>query len=133
MKQESVRNEDSKDAVVRGLHKRKIDDEDALAEGEGSKKKPAWGSRLKAYPGKAADESKEEDLDALLSGVAARKKPDGAANVANATAAGGATGGPAESQGHNNESDIKLEAGCDSESGITAPPIPVFKKRKGRK
>ena len=74
IKQEGESKEDVKEEVAlsRGVHKRKADEEEE--EAEAARKRLAWGSKLKSYPGAIKDEGREEDLDALLSGV--KKKPE---------------------------------------------------------
>lgn len=71
IKSEEDRKEDVKDAINRGVHKRKIEDEEEDA--AAAYRKRAWGTKMKSYPGDKAAEG-SEDLDALLSGVT-RKKP----------------------------------------------------------
>ena len=137
LKQESIKKEESKEDVVKGMHKRRVDDEDedVLGDDEVRRKKAAWGSRMKAYPGKAVEEDDGQDLDALLSGLARKQQP-----------ATSEDGGEGQDAGNDIKEeppepvdaaevapDVKAEDGGDAEDGITAPPIPVFKKRKGKK
>jgi hypothetical protein len=137
LKQESVKKERN-DGVVKGIHKRFADeDEVALAEDEGRKRKAAWGSRLKTYPRKKEeDDVDQEDLDALLSGVTAKKKQasgtDEDASVNQVS--------QIEEDDHSELKSadaflpgVKPEDGDAIESRITAPPVPVFKKRKSKK
>ena len=137
LKQESVKKEeDKKNAIIKGVHKRRADeDEDLIAEEERRKKKAAWGSRLKSYPGKDVEEEDGEDLDAILNGVTAKKK-------STETSEGGAMDeevvdaakkSPEDEKLAIASSDVKPEYPDGSESALSAPPVPVFKKRKAKK
>ena len=135
LKQESIK-EESKEDVVKGMHKRRADgDEDVLGEDEVRRKKAAWGSRMKAYPGKAVEEDDGQDLDALLSGLARKQQPATSEDGGEGQDAGnGIKEEPPEPvDAAEVAPDVKAEDGGDAEDGITAPPIPVFKKRKGKK
>jgi beta-phosphoglucomutase-like phosphatase (HAD superfamily) len=136
LKQESVKKERN-DGVVKGVHKRFADeDEVALAEEEGRKRKAAWGSRLKTYPGKQEEDVDQEDLDALLSGVTAKKRQ---ASGTNEDASVDQVSKIEEDEHSEHKSadaflpGVKPEDGDAIESRITAPPVPVFKKRKSKK
>ena len=136
LKQENIKKEESKEDVVKGVHKRKADeDEDVLGEEDGRRKKAAWGSRMKVYPGKDVEENDGQDLDALLSGVAKKKQPV----TSEDDGEGRSTGANVKEEPCEDadavdvKPDVKAEDGGDAESGITAPPIPVFRKRKGKK
>jgi hypothetical protein len=137
LKQESIKKEeDDKNAIIKGVHKRKADeDEDLLAEEERSKKKAAWGSRLKAYPGKEVEENDGEDLDALLSGVTAKKKPAESERngVVDEEVVDAAKKSPEDDKLAIASSEVKPEYPDAPEGALTAPPVPVFKKRKAKK
>jgi hypothetical protein len=137
LKQESVTKGESKDGIVKGVRKRRPDDdEEAMAEEEGRKRKAAWGSRLKTYPGKHEEEVDQEDLDALLSGVTAKKKPaSGTDEDAPIDQVSKITRDeyPPRMSADGISSEVKPEDGDGIEDGITAPPVPVFKKRKAKK
>ena len=62
--------EDSKDFadLSRGVHKRKVEDDEEEHGDDSVARTKAWGSRMKVYPGAQATDD-GEDLDALLSGV----------------------------------------------------------------
>ncbi|KAK5123183.1 hypothetical protein LTR85_003381 [Meristemomyces frigidus] len=70
IKSEQDSKEDVKDAVSRGVHKRKAEDEEE--EAEAAYRRRAWGTNIRTYPGTKVAES-GEDLDALLSGVTRKK------------------------------------------------------------
>ena len=136
LKRESVKQE-HKDGVVKGVHKGFADeDEEALAEEEGRKRKAAWGSRLKTYPGKQEEEADQEDLDALLNGVTAKKNrvsstdEDAAIDQVSKVAK---EEDPNSKSSHVIPPGVKPENGDGLESDITAPPVPVFRKRKPKK
>ena len=138
LKQEKIKKEeeDSKDGVVKGVHKRRADDdEDLLAEEERSKKKAAWGSRLKSYPGKDVEEDDGEDLDALLSGVAARKRPSESQgdHALDEEAVDAVKEAPEDEKLAAAPSHVKPEDPDGTDRILTAPPVPVFKKRKSKK
>lgn len=128
--------EDRKDGVVKGVHKRRAEEEEEfLAEQERRSKKAAWGSKLKAYPGKDVEEDDGEDLDALLSGVAAKKKPVGRQESGRweEDAADAAKEPPEDEKLATASSDVKTEDPDGMDSVLAAPPVPVFKKRKSKK
>lgn len=128
IKNEEDNKEDVKDAMSRGVRKRKPEEGE---EEEEQPQKKAWGSKFRQYPGADGDGVEGEDLDALLSGVTAKKpkvevkneeteevkkeegeeKPLDAVPDVNASAA-----------------NVKQEEGQEQ----TAPAV-VFKKRKVKK
>ena len=135
-------NENKEDANVKGVHKRKADEE---AEAEAQvKQRKVWGSSLKTYP--VANEAENEDdgdLDTLLSGVGvAKKRPvdvkqdngrvGDAVDIKNAenssTADAKSTSLPMPGDG--TEGVKEEDEGAEA---ITAPPVVMFKKRKAKK
>ena len=75
IKKEGESKDDVKDVLNRGVHKRPAEDGEEDEEGL-PKKRAAWGSRLKTYPGRDVEGEEEDgDLDALLSGVTRKKQP----------------------------------------------------------
>ena len=81
IKQEGESKEDVKTGVadfnIKGVHKRRAEDEDdARDEEAASRKKAAWGSRLRTYPGRDVDEDQDVHLATLLSAVAKKKQPE---------------------------------------------------------
>jgi len=121
--------EDDKEAVSRGVHKRKAEDEEEEA---AAYRRRAWGTKLRQYPGSdGADNT--EDLDALLGGVT-RKKP---ANIKEEVD-GDAPAVKEEEQAIAERSiaavpDVDAPAKpVKEEEGEPAPAV-VFKKRKVKK
>ena len=126
LKQEQIKKEeDEKDARVKGVHKRRVDEEDVLGGEERSKKKAAWGGRLKMYPDSERVGDEQGDLDALLNGFSADKR-----SVENEN---GIDIEPKEKVALEGASEVKREDGDGLESDITAPPVPVFKKRRAKR
>ncbi|KAK3716378.1 hypothetical protein LTR37_006528 [Vermiconidia calcicola] len=62
--------EDSKEGIIHGVHKRKVEEDEEGQEAERKARRKAWGSSIKTFPGA---EDGEEDLEALLSGVRAKE------------------------------------------------------------
>lgn len=126
--------------LSRGVHKRKVEDEEDEEERAAAKlRRKAWGSRLKTYPGDDGDEDGEQDLDALLSGVTAKKprneaREEGAVEAAEpeevSTKQEAAT---AAASGVDNDADAALMKEEDGADKIDAPPVVFFKKRKAKK
>lgn len=135
LKQESVKREDadSKGGVVKGVHKRRADEDEDVVGEEGARKKAAWGSRLKVYPGKNVEADEGEDLDALLSDVTAKKRQPASGDGNEETESEVKAEPTPDDGGSDVKPEVKPEDGGEAESGITAPPIPVFKKRKAKK
>ncbi len=113
--------------LVRGVHKRKAEDEEEDAE-QRSKRK-AWGSRLKTYPG-TTDAGDEGDLDALLSGVAKKKDSEAEAKKEDEDEV---KEEEAEQQSLSAIPNIGEPAvGVKTEDGEMQAPI-MFKKRKAKR
>ncbi|QIX02342.1 hypothetical protein AMS68_007859 [Peltaster fructicola] len=117
---------------VKGVHKRKAEDEEDEAIAAGAHKRKAWGSSFKTYPGQTAVQDDAEDLDALLNGVVSKKQtiavvseptdPEIEPTTVKQEQAGDAPAAP--------ELEVKQEV---NEAAVTAPPVVTFKKRKGKK
>ena len=136
LKQESVKKEEEeKNTIIKGVHKRTADEEEDLIAEERSKKKAAWGSRLKSYPGKDVEDDDGEDLDAILNGVSAKKKPIGTTDggAMDEEIVDAAKKSPEDDKLAIASSEVKPEYPDEPEGALTAPPVPVFKKRKAKK
>ena len=105
------------DGIVRGVHKRKVEDEE---EREQIERRKAWGSKLKRYPGDEKNEGGDGDLDALLNGVGTKKvKREEVKEEVDDAVEGEAKG----------MADIPVK---QEEDGDAVSPV-VFKKRKGKR
>ncbi|GAB1727028.1 hypothetical protein NU195Hw_g3881t1 [Hortaea werneckii] len=133
IKNEEDSKEDVRDAISRGVRKRKPEgDED---EEEAAPARKAWGSKFRQYPGAASEgNGEEEDLDALLSGVTAKKpKPEEVKKEESEDVKGEE---PAEDKPLDSIPDVNAPAATPvkQEEGEEKPaPAVVFKKRKVKK
>ncbi|KAI7202684.1 hypothetical protein D0869_01200 [Hortaea werneckii] len=125
--------EDVRDAISRGVRKRKQEGEDDEEEAAPARK--AWGSKFRQYPGTASEGSgEEEDLDALLSGVTAKKPKSEEVKKEEGEDVKGEE--PAEDKPLESIPDVNAPAAAPvkEEGGEDKPaPAVVFKKRKVKK
>lgn len=128
------------DGMSKGVHKRKIEDEEEARDEEAAPKaRKVWGSAIKTYPGSSTAQDAGEDLDALLGGVTAKKekkvetKPEAepAEDEAKLYQDSTTKVEPADTTTTADDAvDVKNET---TEAAVTAPPAVVFKKRKAKK
>jgi len=135
IKTEGDNKEDVKDAIIRGVRKRKVDDEDEEAAAAAASRRKAWGSSLKTYPGASQGGGDEGNLDALLSGVTKRKAVDVQGESVEAQ--------PVKQEDLGEEKPLSaipdfdapptsIKQEDDAETPV-APPTVVFKKRRVKK
>lgn len=105
-----------KPALNKGVHKRKLDEdeEEQIAAGETITKKKGWGQTFKKLPGR--DGADDDDVEALFGGTAKslvkrEESSDAQAEI-------------------KEEPDVKREEELSSLQDIPTPPTVVFKKRK---
>ncbi|KAI6795669.1 hypothetical protein KC363_g1637 [Hortaea werneckii] len=133
IKNEEDSKEDVRDAISRGVRKRKPQGEEDEEEVAPARK--AWGSKFRQYPGAASEgNGGEEDLDALLSGVTAKKpKPEEVKKEEDEHVKGEE---PAEDKPLDTIPDVNAPAAApvkQEEGEEKAAPAVVFKKRKVKK
>ena len=131
IKQEGASKDNVKEALSKGVHKRAVDEDEE--EQAASRKRAAWGSRLKTYPGRDQEGEDEEDLDALLNGVTQKKQQQPSIKQEE-TGQDGSEVKKEDSLG--NSKPLAAVPDIDApttdvkqEDGLEAPPV-VFKKRK---
>ncbi|KAI7477333.1 hypothetical protein KC351_g8891 [Hortaea werneckii] len=133
IKNEEDSKEDVRDAISRGVRKRKPQGEEDEEEVAPARK--AWGSKFRQYPGAASEgNGGGEDLDALLSGVTAKKpKTEGVKKEEDEHVKGEE---PAEDKPLDTIPDVNAPAAApvkQEEGEEKAAPAVVFKKRKVKK
>ncbi|KAI6887291.1 hypothetical protein KC360_g1667 [Hortaea werneckii] len=133
IKNEEDSKEDVRDAISRGVRKRKPQGEEDEEEVAPARK--AWGSKFRQYPGAASEgNGGEEDLVALLSGVTAKKpKPEEVKKEEDEHVKGEE---PAEDKPLDTIPDVNAPAAApvkQEEGEEKAAPAVVFKKRKVKK
>ncbi|KAK3708889.1 hypothetical protein LTR37_011219 [Vermiconidia calcicola] len=120
--EDAVKREDGEEGIIRGVHKRKAE-EDEEDEAERKARRKAWGSSIKTFPGA---EDGEEDLEALLSGVRAKEVKKEEAEVKKEAAAE-----DGEALGAVPDIDAAVVKEEDGDGEFVAPV--VFKKRKAKR
>jgi len=123
-------------ALNKGVHKRKVEDDEDVRDEEAAPKKKIWGNTFKSYP-RTQKDGQDDDLDALLSGVV--KAPVQAAAVEDSTSqtvVKPETGDNIKSE----PTELTADAVADmtkqedeNDGAITAPPPVMFKKRKAKR
>ncbi|TKA25676.1 hypothetical protein B0A50_05771 [Salinomyces thailandicus] len=147
IKSEEDSKEDVKEALAKGVRKRKAGGEDNEEEEEVAPASRAWGSKFRQYPGASAGDGGdgEVDLDALLGGVTAKK----AASEGEKGRRSGKTPGEVKEEENENKPEVKREDSTDEKPIAAIPdiaqaaeqvkqeeqqepvvPTVVFKKRK---
>ncbi|KAI7340326.1 hypothetical protein KC315_g775 [Hortaea werneckii] len=133
IKNEEDSKEDVRDAISRGVRKRKPQGEEDEEEVAPARK--AWGSKFRQYPGAASEgNGGEEDLDALLSGVTAKKPKTEEVKKEEDEHVKGEE--PAEDKPLDTIPDVNAPAAApvkQEEGEEKAAPAVVFKKRKVKK
>ena len=117
------------DALSKGVHKRKADDNDydGMHNEETAPKRAAWGSNFKNFPGaNKGDGDDDAAFEALLSGVAKNNNPEDNAEIKKESGANVDDSSPSTAAANDHPS-----VGPGGES--SAIPVVVFKKRKGKK